>query len=308
MNPTRPDHQTTSRPPRPDITKASIVVEAPGSGDGNWAGAPSVCLVGGVYYLAYRIRRPEGQGRGLGNVVARSTDGVAFETLCVVEKDAFGAESLERPAITRTPWGKWQLYISCATPGSKHWWIDVLEADDPARFDPQRRREAFPGDVSTAVKDPVIQWHDGVAHAWITCHPLDVAGAEDRMTTRLATSRDTLEWKWHGEVLKPGGGGSWDQRGARITDVLFDTNQSTVYYDGRASADENFEERTGLAHGPAAGPFCQVDDQPYAQVTGAYGRGLRYLSVVPLPAGGHRLYFEACTPDGSHHLFTQLCE
>ena len=45
------------------------------------------------------------------------TDGVAFETLAVVEKDAFGAESLERPALVRADDGRWRLYVSCATPG-----------------------------------------------------------------------------------------------------------------------------------------------------------------------------------------------
>jgi hypothetical protein len=49
-------------------------------------------------------------------------------------------------------------------------------------------------------------------------------------------------------------------------------------YDGRASAEENFEERTGL----------------------------RYVSLVALPFGGHRLYDEATCEDGAHELRTDL--
>ncbi|HEV3497277.1 MAG TPA: hypothetical protein VHA34_13100, partial [Actinomycetes bacterium] len=33
---------------------------------------------------------------------------------------------------------------------------------------------------------------------------------------------------------------------------------------------------------------------------------VRYLDVVPLPEGGHRLWYEAPLPDGSHELRTEL--
>ena len=72
--------------------------------------------------------------------------------------------------------------------------------------------------------------------AWICCHPLDEPGEEDRMTTAYATSDDGLAWEWHGTVLA-GRPGAWDARGARVTAVLPD---GTVFYDGRATKDENF--------------------------------------------------------------------
>ena len=52
-----------------------VAVEPPGSGDGFWAGGPSIVHDDGVFHLAYRLRRPVDQGRGYANVVARSEDG-----------------------------------------------------------------------------------------------------------------------------------------------------------------------------------------------------------------------------------------
>ena len=86
-------------PPLPRPDQADVVVDPPGTGPGYWAGAPSAVAVDGVTHLAYRLRRPLGAGRGYAVVVARSDDGVAFETVAVLEKEALGAESVERPAI-----------------------------------------------------------------------------------------------------------------------------------------------------------------------------------------------------------------
>jgi len=117
------------------------------------------------------------------------------------------------------------------------------------------------------------------------------------MTTAYATSRDGLDWAWHGTVLGPRPG-TWDARGARLTAVLPDGRAA---YDGRASAAENFSERTGLAEpDPATGArsLRALDGDPVAAV--------RYLDVLPLPGGGYRLYYEAPLPDGSHELRTEL--
>jgi hypothetical protein len=59
-------------------TRSQLVVAPDRPGPGAWAGAPSALLHQGIFYLAYRLRRPIGQGRGFANVVARSTDGVRF--------------------------------------------------------------------------------------------------------------------------------------------------------------------------------------------------------------------------------------
>ena len=84
----------------------------------------------------------------MANVVAQH-DGVRFEPVAEVTKDRFGAESLERPALVRTPGGRWRLYVSCATPGTKHWWVDVLEADTPEGWRTRRAAPCCPARPAT---------------------------------------------------------------------------------------------------------------------------------------------------------------
>ena len=103
----------------------------------------------GFFYLAYRLRRPIGHGRGFANIVARSRDGVRFETVATLTKEAFGAESLERPAIAVTADGTWRAYISAATPGTKHWRVDVVEADTPEGLARATPRTVLPGSASS---------------------------------------------------------------------------------------------------------------------------------------------------------------
>ena len=242
------DTRSERPPPAPRRERAEVAVAAPGAGPGYWAGAPSAVAVDGAIYLAYRLRRPLGAGRGYAVVVARSHDGVTFETVAELHKDAVGTDSLERPAIVPRPDGGWRLYVSGATPGTLHWWVDAFDADDLEDLPLGRRHATLPGDTRTAVKDPVVLIQDGTWHLWACIHPLDDPGQADRMLTRYATSSDGLAWTWHGTALA-GRVGTWDERGARITSVLVGPTASHAYYDGRANVQENWEERTGLAAG-----------------------------------------------------------
>jgi hypothetical protein len=271
----------------PCPAESVVVVEPARPEPGYWAGAPSALIAGADTWLAYRERDPRRRG---GRVVL-AVGGARFDPVVVLDQERFGAESLERPALVLTGDGRWRLYVSCATPGSKHWRIDLLEADAPERLADAPARTVFPGDELTAVKDPVIRFAGGRWHGWICCHPLDEPGEEDRMLTRYATSPDGVAWTWHATALGPRPG-CWDARGARVTAVL----PGIAYYDGRASKEENFRERTGLAAG-----FARL----HAQADGPVA-DVRYLDAVREPAGGLRLFYEAPRPDGAHELRTEL--
>ncbi|HZJ03874.1 MAG TPA: hypothetical protein VFD59_00195 [Nocardioidaceae bacterium] len=289
--------------PLPTLDDPRVVVPAPGAGPGNWAGAASAVLVDGVTYLAYRLRRPLVQGRGLATAVARSIDGVTFELVCEVYRNEFGAESFERPVVLRRPDGGWRLYLSCATPGFKHWWIEALDADGPQDLPTGRRTVVLPGDSRVAVKDPVISVRDGLWEMWLCEHPLTEPGEEDRMSTSYLTSNDGLSWTRHGTVLEPRPG-SWDARGARVTTVL-SHDPLVVLYDGRARAEDNWHEATSVARADSTGLLHADPDAPVLRSADSDG-ALRYASAVVHPDGSTRFYFELARPDGAHDLVTTL--
>ena len=290
---TGPVAGATATFPLPNTSRAVVAVPAPGRGPGYWAGAPSVARDrDGTYLLGYRVRN--GHGVNDETVVARSEDGERFTTVATLGQRHFGASAVERPALVQLENGAWRMYVCCATPGTKHWWIGALEANDPADFPRSDVQVVFPGDDRTGVKDPLVRRTGRKWEAWICCHPLDVPGEEDRMSTAYATSRDGLSWAWHGTVLA-GQPAKWDARGARLTTILPDGRAA---YDGRRTKGENWFERTGLARWTADRAFVRDGDDPVADV--------RYLEVLPLATGGNRIYYEARLPDETHELRTEL--
>ena len=280
------------------------VISPPSPHPGAWAGAPCALPADGHIYLAYRLRRPIGQGRGYANVVARSRDGVSFRTVAAVGKDLFGAESLERPCLVVTDDGRWRLYVSCATPSTHHWRVDLLEAATPEGLAEATPRTVLPGDADLAVKDPVILQVNGTWHLWASCHPLTDVDHTDRMTTEYAVSEDGVSWQWQGTALR-GRPGTWDARGGRISAVLPGAT-TLAFYDGRATAQENWEERTGVATGNGRFGFFEASGEEPALTSPHKPGGLRYLTVVDVPGGGRRYYYEGTRADGAHELRTQL--
>ena len=286
----------------PDPASAIIVKAAAGSGGQSWVGSPSAVRIGDEIVIAYRLRDPG--RRGYAVEVARSADGVHFQTLVSISKEQMDCESLERPALVLTDEGTWRLYLSCATTGTKHWRIELIEALAPAGFDPARRRVVLPGDGSRAVKDPVIVARDGLWHLWASVHPLDDPDQTDRMATEYATSTDGLNWSWHGTALTPRPG-EWDARGVRVSAVRFTPYGVAAFYDGRATAEQNCEERTGIAEGAGPGSLTAIGTSWVAEADSP-GYGLRYVTIVDLGDGRERLYYEMTNARGSHDLVTEL--
>jgi hypothetical protein len=284
--------------PIPRHSGAETIAVPADRGPGQWVGAASVLVRDGVHYLAYRTRRPVDDGRGGDVIVARLGSDGSLTELCRIDKASMDAESLERPALVVDGAGGWRLYLSCATAGTRHWRVEMLEAAAPDAFATAGRRVVMPGDAHVGVKDPVIICDERGWRAWICCHPLDDPNATDRMWTEFATSRDGIAWTMRGPALQPTPG-RWDQRGTRVTAIIERGDAVVAFYDGRASAAENWEERTGVAigrpdHLEAAG------DAPVAQAPGPYP-ALRYAAVVE---DGDRtaVYYEAGCEDGSHDL------
>src|SRR5579875_79445 len=285
----------------PSLAAAELVVPAPGPGPGYWAGAPSALVFGDRIYLAYRVRHPIGRGRGGSVAVAWSSDGVRFEEVGVLTRESFGADSLERASLVARPEGGVRIYLSCATPGSKHWWVEAVDAASPEELGDGRRWRTI-DERSDGFKDPVVEVDDRGWHAWLCRHPLGSEGEEDRMKTAFATSDDGIAWTIGDDVLVPTAG-TWDQRGTRLTAVV-SREPFVAFYDGRASAAENWHERTGTATGADGGRLTSITPDPVAQ--SPHGdHALRYVSVLRDGAFGTRYYFEACRPDGAHELYTQ---
>ncbi|GAA0318964.1 hypothetical protein [Kineococcus aurantiacus] len=277
---------TATRVPVEIPTASAVLVPAPATGAQRWAGAPSAALdADGSVVLAHRERA------GTDAVVlSRSDDGGAsVREVARFRPGPAGAAMVERPALVRTGDG-WRLFAGFATPGGPHWWVGAVEA---ATFEGLADAAVVPvlrGDASVGYKDPVVRRDgDGSWRLWVCAHDLSVPGQEDRMSSATCTSADGWDWSSPVTVLT-GRPGTWDARGARVTAVV----DGLLAYDGRASAAENWFERTGWAHPDGT----RVPDAPVTDV--------RYLDVLDLPDGSRRLFFEARTPTGDHELRTAL--
>ena len=309
-----------------DPVAGTVVIEPPGDGEGYWAGAPSALWneVQGRFYLSYRLRTPLGDrgwtGRGEETVIAVSSDGQRFETLWSAHKEAFDALSIEKSCLMLTPEGSFRLYVSYSSRHDFRWRIDMLEADDPRTFDPQKRVNVLSTENTDTegVKDPVIFVVGGLWHLYANMAPrpkTDDWSKLDRMhresnafvsgevacPTGLAVSPDGIHFHWVGEVISCGD--SWDRYLARISSLVYTPPVFTAIYDGRPNSGANYSDSPGLAITHDLRTFHKVDyGRP--RLRSPYGHGtLRYLEALRVGNTLHYFY-EMERPDLAHELRT----
>jgi len=295
-----------------------LTIAAPaGRGRGEWAGAPGAVAAEGVVHLSYRLRAPPPL-RGHTVVISRSEDGVRFERVWQMSRDAIAALSIERCAIVRTP-DRWCLLVSFVAEADRRWRIEAIEADEIERLDPRSRRPALlPEAIGVAgVKDP---WVRRVGDAWqlfASFGPLPAgAGSDLHVTgdalstgrtgslTGLGTSRDLVEWEWRGAVLGPTPG-CWDDHTARLTTAIRVGDEWVGLYDG-SRVEGNYEERCGVAVSSDLVEWRKVSVDGPAIGTASGAGGVRYAELVEMPDGSVRAYYEFTREDGSHDLRTAL--
>jgi len=152
-----------------------------------WAGAPSVVRTAdGVSYLAARMREgnsPRGL-RGYEVRLLRSTDGIHFEHVLSIPREAVPIGGFERPALVRDPAsGRFRLYLCGPWQGGPWCIMRLDDADDPTAFEPSTCRPVLTGQGAGvpgvgAYKDPFVVWTAGRWHMLVigcgrverTCH------------------------------------------------------------------------------------------------------------------------------------------
>ncbi|MCL4543301.1 MAG: hypothetical protein M1118_01680 [Chloroflexi bacterium] len=315
-----------------DPEQGEVVLEPEHAGSGYWVGAPSVLwdAAAGCWWLTYRRRRPRGVNpdglgeRGYVGRVARSEDGLHFEDVWEVVQGDWNTPSMERFCLARLG-GGYALYVSYVDPFDNRWRIDVLTADDPARFAAQTLQPVFTaGAVGAAtgvpvegVKDPAV-FRAGDGYYMVISYALAAARAEHEQArmhatadiyntglatapTALATSADGLHWTWQGQILPTGGAGSWDCYQSRLNSAVPVGGLWLGFYDGAASERENYEEHCGVATSldlrrwtklTPNGPFVE---SPYGT------RSLRYVEAIRKD-DNLVLFYEYVRPDAAHEL------
>jgi hypothetical protein len=301
------------------LLKGDLVCEPLGPGSGYWAGAPGAYYdpVDDAFYLTYRLRRPRGvqPDRGGEARIARSADGVHFEDIWAVAKDAYGTPSIERSALARGPDGRWHYFTSLVDGADGLWCLTKLVARDPAGFSPiSPQRVYWGGDLGLeGVKDPWIMAQGeryymflsvavAVSSTTAASHATaDIYSTGDCLSqTGLAVSDDLEHWEWLGVVFATPERG-WDAYCRRITAVVPSGAGYWAFFDGAANVHQNYEECAGLAQSADLRDWNSLtpDGPLFAGIPGS--GSVRYIDAVAARDNLY-LYYEICRPDGAHEL------
>ena len=276
-----------------------------------------------TYYLYYRIREPR-PIRGGRCRIARSADGLRFETIWESSKADYGTDSIERGGLMRTEAGGWRLYISYVDPADNRWRVDRMDAASPDGFQTADRREVLTAASigEEGVKDPFPFEYEGKIYLLLSyATTLDSLSAEQKQamhatadiyntgltksSSGLAVSEDGgVTFRWLGDIFSPSSSG-WDQYAARLSAIVYRPPVFLGFYDGSASFEENYEERLGVATSLDLMHWSRMTpEKPLIQGPGSTG-SIRYLDFVDLP-DQTAIYYEMTRPDGSHEIRRNL--
>ena len=304
-----------------DPNDGITVVEPLGVGNGWWAGAPSALYdeEQDTFFLSYRQRKPRELGRGGETRIAASRDGITFKDVWRATKDTFNSPSIERCALVKTPRGRYRLYVSFVDGADNRWRIDMLEAARVEDLDPSRRTPILTADDinGEGVKDPYVFMLGPCWYMLASCTPKPETPSPElaqkmhatadvyntgivKSLTGLASSHDGIHWQWEGFVITPPESG-WDAYCTRIGSLLYRPPVFTGFYDGSASVEGNYEERTGIAVSMDLRTWRRVSIEGPALVSPNASGSLRYVDVIEV---GNALYYyyEFAREDGSHEL------
>lgn len=302
-----------------DPQEGTTVLEPPESSTGYWVGAPSVLYDNKTskFYLYYRIRKPR-PARGVKCYIAESKDGVKFVPVWDATKEDFPSPSIEKACIVKTPDMKYRLYISYVDPENNQWRIDMMEASSPEKFRVDKRKKILTTSSvkCEGIKDPYLLIVGGKYYMIVSYAPTPDKVSEDlkkkmhitadvyntgitKSHTGLALSYDGVNFKWWGDILSPGK--NWDAYASRISCVVYLPPVFTAFYDGSASVNENYEEKTGIAISFDLIHYEKLTlEKP--KLTSPHASGcLRYMDDVIVGEDIY-YYYEYARSDGSHEL------
>lgn len=290
-------------------------------GVGYWVGGPGVMWDAptNAYFLTYRRRRPAGTtpGRGYLSVIARSDDGIHFEDILAIHQDQLDTLSIERTCLRRLGDDLWALYIGFVDPADHRWRIDMVTATTPDRIDVRNRRPVLTAQSTgtEGVKDPYLVSVGPAQFLYVSYAATTEMTPAERVAahstadiynqgvttapTGLATSLDGQTFDWRGTALGVGAG--WDKQQARLNNVVACDGYFVGLYDGSANAEENYEERCGLALSFDLTTWLSLTPRGPLYQSPHASRSMRYTDIV---TAGPRLllYYEYALADGSHDL------
>jgi hypothetical protein len=308
-----------NEPLRKALEMAQVIREPVGWEKGYWVGAPGVFYAADeqAYYLTYRIRRPRGVApdRGGEAKIARSTDLKNFVDVWTVNKDQYHTASIERSAIRKGADGVFRYWTSYVDAKDGRWCVAVIKGRDVAKFDAAKVERVFSASPLglEGIKDPWVCEENGMFYLFLSVaiatpqtgkkshETLDIYNTGECLSaTGLVVSHDLDNWEWRGLVMTPPATG-WDKYCQRINSVVKRDGKYLAFYDGSASAAENYEERTGLAIGTSLKSWQSLTVYGPGFTSPHTSHSLRYIDAQVM--GEEVLvFFEYARADGAHDL------